>query len=444
MFCLVEKKNITDNKYDIIGNYILYENNKYYYLPRYAKKYLKYDQIKFYKDQNFIYDKIIPFHFNSQLLPRQRKILNQLRNTLNKQKINGIIHARPGFGKTVFGIYLINLLQYKTIVFVDSEMLYNQWMADIFKHTTLTRDRIGLIKGDIFDVENKDVIFTTPQTMSSKFKREDKRKEYYKKIKSLGINLLLQDESHIISNKQASSFLFFDTENIVGFTATPYFSGKQKLFMKMLFDNVIAKYNEYKFNPEVVFVNYKSNIKDNKQIRRLYATYNNVYVMFLQIYNSLLYKDFGQYEKIINICKYELNENDNNKIIIIVSTIKQMNKLYDLMKKHNINNITKLYAGDRKIDKRKDRVIIAVYKYASKAFDNKYLNRAIIPIPISGRKSLTQTIGRILRDSDDKKDARVYIFNDDNKKLKSIFSKIKNIQIYSLKSEFKNLVISSN
>ena len=442
MFCLVDKTNITDYKYNTIKDYILYENDKYYYLPRYARKYLNHSQIFAYRDNNFIYDKIVPFDFYSSLLPRQQKVLSQLQIKINTDNVNGIIHARPGFGKTVFGMYLIYLLLYKTIIFVDSNMLYEQWLDEIFKHTSLKKDDIGLIKGDKFNVDNKRIIFTTPQTMASKFKRDDTRREYYKKIKSLGINMLFWDESHIISNKWAASFLFFDTLNIIGFTATPYFSGKQLTFMNMLFDNVIAKYNKYSFTPIVEFVNWKSNITNNKDVRRLWATYKNQYIMFLQIYNKLLYEDTNWYNVVLNITKSEL-ENEKNKIIIIVNTKKQMNKMYSIFKGSGIS-ATKLYAKERDIDKINDRVIIAIYKIASKAFDNKYLNRAILPIPISGRKSLTQTIGRILRDADGKEDAKVYILRDTNKPIKGIFDELNKIQYNILKSEYSNIEIKSN
>jgi len=83
-----------------------------------------------------------------------------------------------------------------------------------------------------------------------------------------------------------------------------------------------------------------------------------------------------------------------------------------------------------------DRVIVATYKYASHAFDYKELNRLILAIPLMGKKSLIQSIGRIVRSSLDKSDAIVYDMIDIDSGFNGIFKKTIDSKTKILQTEF--------
>jgi superfamily II DNA or RNA helicase len=256
MFCLLKNNEFNKEKY---LNYILYNNDKNIYLPRNIKELYKDSNITKYVDNSFSPSVIEPYNFVSTLKSEQCDIINSLRDVYDRDGcISGILHIRCGLGKTFLSIYLANLLNKKTIVFVDNDTIAKQWKSEILSHTNLTENDIGLIKADIFDVENKRIIITTPQTFSSKIKRNISN--FYKKIKDIGIDLCFYDECHEIGNNYASSLLMLNTKNIIGLTATPYFDKEKGNFIKSVFGNVIIKYTNYDYTPEIKFVKFNSGL----------------------------------------------------------------------------------------------------------------------------------------------------------------------------------------
>lgn len=189
MFCLVEK-NLLHENYKV---WVLYENDTHYFLPRNILNYIKCDGMQNFVDKNFVPSIIEPYEFTSTLRDEQVDILNEILS-LYKEKgfVNGIVHARPGFGKSIMSIWLANYLNKKTLVVIDTLNILEQWKAEIIRHTNLTENDIGLIKGDKFDVENKRFIMTTPQTLASKIKND--LKGFYPTFRDIGIDFLIWDE----------------------------------------------------------------------------------------------------------------------------------------------------------------------------------------------------------------------------------------------------------
>ena len=115
----------------------------------------------------------------------------------------------------------------------------------------------------------------------------------------------------------------------------------------------------------------------------------------------------------------------------------QLFKICEKLKEKNIDSV-KLYSKENDIDKVKDRVIVATYKYASHAYDHASLNRLILAVPLMGKKSLIQTIGRIVRTSAGKSNAIVYDLIDISSKFNNIFINTKSMKTKILKNEFTN------
>jgi superfamily II DNA or RNA helicase len=113
------------------------------------------------------------------------------------------------------------------------------------------------------------------------------------------------------------------------------------------------------------------------------------------------------------------------------------------LKEKNIKS-SKLFSEKNDIDKVNDNVIVATYKYASHAFDYAALNRLILATPLMGRKSLIQSIGRIVRLSESKSDAIVYDLIDIDDGFNNIFIKSIKNKINILKNEFENCIFENN
>ena len=131
-------------------------------------------------------------------------------------------------------------------------------------------------------------------------------------------------------------------------------------------------------------------------------------------------------------------ENDNkNKIIIMCMTQIQLEFICTFLENKGLRP-TKLYSKKHEIDKTKDDIIVATYKYASYAFDYKELNRLILAVPLSGKKSLIQTIGRVVRTAPNKTDAIVYDLIDIDPGFRKLFVNGINVKVNILNSEFDN------
>lgn len=338
---------------------------------------------------------------------------------------------------TVMSIWLSAHLNKKTLIIIDTIKIAEQWKEEILRHTDLTEDDIGLIKGKIFDVENKRFIITTPQTLASKVKTSIK--EFYKMIRDIGIDLIFFDECHKMGVKHASSSLLFNTKNVIGLSATPYFDREKNILVKSIFDDILVTYGTYDYQPIMNFTKFSSGLGE-KYGKRISYLWNSNFIQARSIYNSKLHESKEWIDTIYNIVKRETEQ--NNKIIIICLTKKQLNFVYDHLKDRNIQS-AKLYSEKNDIDKINDNVIVATYKYASHAFDYAALSRLILATPIMGRKSLIQTIGRIVRKSNNKKDAIVYDLIDEDNCFNNIFIKSIKIKINILKTEFENCIFKN-
>lgn len=86
--------------------------------------------------------------------PEQIKILKDLWYTL---KIDNrvLLDAPPGTGKTVMGIMTAAKIKRTFAIVVGRAMLIDQWRESILKFTNLKPNDIGLVKADVYDVENK-------------------------------------------------------------------------------------------------------------------------------------------------------------------------------------------------------------------------------------------------------------------------------------------------
>lgn len=418
---------------EISENIIITKLNDKYIVPRLLNR----SYIKHYIDKNFVPKKIDNITFNGKLKENQIKIVNKIKDIYDQNnKINGIIKANPGFGKTVISTYLTCLFKKRTLIILDNSKLKEQWIDAYTKFTNLKEEDIGIIIGKVFNP--KDVTITMVQTLVSKSKNNFK--EYYYKIRDMGFDLVIYDEMHktISTNNFGKSSLFINTNNIIGLTATPYGDNIHKFLMKNIIGDIILDASQYESIPEIYFVKYKS------QIVNLERRLNNInnYIKKIGFYNKIIHNSESYLNTITSICIKLYNT--NRLTIIIVFTINQMNAIIDKLNSFNIK-ATALYSKNQEIDKINDKFIVATYKYASHGFDHPELSCLILATPLSGKISLIQTIGRILRKKENKNNPIVFDLIDlDGGRLfynmietkKSILKKEFNIQNFKIYESF--------
>ena len=107
----------------------------------------------------------IHLKFDGNLRTEQQPII-KLYQKACEEKGGGLISLKCGGGKTVLALYIIAMLQKKTIVIVHKDFLMTQWRDRIKQF--LPEARIGKIQQNTIDIENKDIVLAMVQSLSQK------------------------------------------------------------------------------------------------------------------------------------------------------------------------------------------------------------------------------------------------------------------------------------
>ena len=131
-------------------------------------------------------------------------------NVITKKKLGGIISVPCGFGKTIMAIYVACYFKKKTLFISHKDFLNEQFINSI--KTFVPNARIGKIKQSKIDVENKDIVIATLQSLAIR--------EYDSKIFS-DFGLVIIDECHHIASEVFSrAFRKMNIRITLGLSAT--------------------------------------------------------------------------------------------------------------------------------------------------------------------------------------------------------------------------------
>jgi superfamily II DNA or RNA helicase len=112
----------------------------------------------------------IALKFAGELRDYQNVIVDKYLKAATTKTANcgggGLLDVDPGKGKTVMALKIIEQLSVKTLVIVHKSFLTNQWKERIEQF--LPGARIGTIQGQVFDIENKDIVIGMVQSLSMK------------------------------------------------------------------------------------------------------------------------------------------------------------------------------------------------------------------------------------------------------------------------------------
>ena len=167
---LTVKPNIINSLIEAKSFPIYQESDKKIYVPRYWGI----NMFGYPKTIKIQYGNTIDLKFNGVLRDYQITVLNEYLKAIGfnieEKKNNGtgsaLIELWTGAGKTVLALKIIEVLQKKTIIFVHKSFLKSQWIERIIQY--LPNAKIGLIQGQIVDIENKDIVLAMIQSVSMK------------------------------------------------------------------------------------------------------------------------------------------------------------------------------------------------------------------------------------------------------------------------------------
>jgi superfamily II DNA or RNA helicase len=332
--------------------------------------------------------------FDGQLRQYQIDILNSW-DEHQKKYGGGIIAVGPGRGKTVMAIAKICEMSVKTMILVHTSDLFHQWIERLSQYASSSR--IGKIQGKTLDIQDKDIVIVSIQSLGN----PKKDKEYPDGLfKDFGMVVI--DECHHMGAKMFSRCLRKTAfKYTMGLSATPdRTDGLTKVFKYYLGDicfqdagiQMTVEEKELNHIPDADVRVYKYQCSDKKysKIELNYQRKPNTVVMESNIANFSKRTDF-----IISLIPPLLAE--GRKIIILTSRRANILEFLKKIEEREIGSCGP-YVGGMKVsqlnESKTKQILIATYKMAEEGFDCQELDTLIMATP---KRRIEQCSGRIMR-----------------------------------------------
>ena len=319
------------------------------------------------------------WEFVGTIRDNQKEVVNSY---LLPEPHDGVISLQTGGGKTVCALYIASQLKLPTIVLVHNTFLRDQWVERI--KAFLPKARIGFVQGDIFDIENADIIVAMLQTVSQ-------RDYTYKRI-----GLVIVDECHHIATESFSHTMTkLTSKYMLGLSAT--LERKDKLMHvihwflgPLLYKSNTADKVDENVNVEV----FEYDPKDEKYNE---VIYNNSGVMF----TSLMINKVAEYEprnKFLIELITDIYEEHDRQLLVLSDRVDHTKTLFELLPT-DIQERACILGRNVKAETRAEwcstkRILLATYAMVKEGFDLSTLNTLIMSTP---RPDIEQIVGRILR-----------------------------------------------
>jgi len=361
----------------------------------------------------------------------QEEIIDEIVDKFNKYgAVNGIIHLKTGMGKTFISLFIANLLKLKTLVIVDDNIQLQQWVERIKEYFPSVR-YVGIIKsGFMKDVIGARFSVSLVQTLNSKIRNRDF--SFLMKLKKMKFGMVIFDECHKLSASEKYSKVssIFDTPNVIGLSATPYKYAIQKIQLQSSIGDIIVSRSNINYVPKIYFIEFESSIPD-KKIRAL--SYIGDIIKQRTRYISYLTHDSKYIDEIVRITK--TLHSLGHKVLVIATTIELCNKIYEGVK--NIAPTVLLHSKSEHEfnDTVKSSIVVGTYKKCSHGFDKKDLSAVIFASPYTGKISIPQIVGRIMRYEEGKPNPVIVYLIDKKFRVTYNINKILSI----LRNEYNNV-----
>jgi superfamily II DNA or RNA helicase len=276
----------------------------------------------------------------------------------------GILEVPCGRGKTVMALKIISILSKKTLILVHKEFLMNQWIERIKEF--IPNARVGIIQGQKFEVENKDIVIGMIQTLYD-------RPFPANAFTSFGLTII--DEVHRIGSEEFSKTLLKTiTPYMLGISATVerkdgltdilYMFIGEKIYSEARKDEDDVQVRAIQYmNPDIEFNTVEYDYRENVK----YST------MITKIGTFTPRSDF-----IVRLLRDLMVEDASKQIMVLSHTRALLSYLSDEINRLIPEIQTGFYIGGMKQDKLQEteskQIVFATYSMAAEALDIKSLN----------------------------------------------------------------------
>ena len=316
-----------------------------------------------------------------QLIP----VNNFIKSASDPLKRGGIISVPCGFGKTIMSVYIACHFKKKTM-FVSHKDFLNQQFLETVKQFVPSA-KVGIIKQSKIDVEGKDVVIASLQSLAMR--------DYDLNIfKDFGL-VIIDEVHHLGAEIFCRAFNKMNVSMILGLSATL----NRKDGMRKVFEYFIGK-SVYKHVK-------KEQIDVNVEMYK-YFDPNHLYSADLKMWNGKP----NSAAMINNICSYaprtqyiidimvKLFETDGDRKVLILSERRaQLTDIEKIILSQNVGSGVGYYVGgmtQKNLDESAEKqIILATYQMAAEGMNIPSLNTVIFASPIA---DIQQSIGRILRE----------------------------------------------
>lgn len=354
-----------------------------------------------------------PINLRAEQVPAVQAVMD----SIDRPGKGAILFAPCGKGKTVMGLEMIRRLGRKALVLVHKSFLVDQWIERA--NTFLPQAKVGLWQRDQVPTGDEDIVIGMVQSIVNP------RRTYPAEVFEM-FGTLVADETHRYAAPMWQDAISnFPAAYRIGLTATP----ERK-------DNLHDVFYSH-IGPIAYFM------EGHKRVPLIWKIETDT---FFPIHQYTMYNGDANTAKLITMVSQEEDRTDRivsfairalkkgRKVLILSERVAHTKEMNELLKtKAGEDFTTAVYIGGMKQAQREEAskadIICGTYAMAQEGLDIPALDTLILATP---KTSITQSVGRILRDAPDKKDPVVVDFVD---------SKIEILSAYwwSRRKTYKNL-----
>ena len=322
--------------------------------------------------------------FTGTLRPEQITPVDKLITAcLDPNAMGGILNICCGGGKTTMALYTLSVLAKKTLIIVHKDFLLEQWKERI--KSFLPDASIGLIKAKVIDIDNKDVVLGSLQSLSMK--------EYDTNIFSSFGTVIIDEVHHTSAEVFSKALAKVSFVYTIGLSATIVRKdGLSKVF-KWYLGDVVFQSEKRKDNVIVKCIDFDD--PDNEKYQEfptLCTGKPNVAKMINNVCDNTLRNKL--------IIDEAIQAASHNRKILILSDRRM--HILELEKQIKLSGIeVGIYMGGMKssilANCSTKQIIIATFAIASEGYDQPGLDTIILASP---KSDVVQAVGRILRDKE--------------------------------------------
>jgi len=319
-------------------------------------------------------------------------IENFIKSAENPEKLGGIISVPCGFGKTIMAIYVSCYFKKKTLFISHKDFLNEQFINSVKEFVPTCK--IGRIQGNKIDVDGKEIVIATLQSLAMRDYEPSLFKDF---------GLVIVDECHHIASEVFSrAFRKMNIRISLGLSATlNRKDGLRKVFEWYLGKSVYNHKIDKNSSEMIVQIHkYFASSSEYSAIKTLYNGQPNIVASINNICN---YKP--RTNLIVDILKEVLSVDKDRKVLILSERKNQLKDIEELLKINDMNDFGYYVGGMKMTDldiSATKQIILATYQMSSEGLNIPTLNTLILASPIG---DIQQSVGRILRE---KKENRKY------------------------------------